>query len=56
MFCFGLGGGFNDSKTASFNKAPSSELFNFDPTGRTPNAEGGRVSLSNGGLANILGV
>ena len=40
----------------SIDKAPSSELFNFDPTGRTPNAEGGRASLSNGGLANILGV
>ena len=31
------------------------QLESFDPKGRKKNAAGGRVSLSNGGLAGMLG-
>ena len=39
----------------AIDKSPSVELFDFDVKGRKPNASGGRVSLSAGGIAGMLG-
>jgi len=37
------------------NGTKKRELFDLDVKGRKPNATGGRVSLSSGGLAGMLG-
>ena len=39
----------------AIDKSPSVELFDLDVKGRKPNATGGRVSLSAGGIAGMLG-